>query len=122
MKKWIVMLLVAILLFGSVIGFNLFKQQKIAEYMANMPEPDFPVTVTTAAPGNWVPAIEAIGFIEPNQGVTITTEVSGVIQSIDFESGATVKAEQQLLALDSDVENGQPEKFPGPPASSQSQI
>ena len=105
MKKWIVMLLVALLLFGSVIGFNLFKQQKIAEYMASMPEPEFPVTVTTANPDNWVPAIEAIGFIEPNQGVTITTEVSGVIQTIDFESGAAVKAEQQLLALDSDVEN-----------------
>ncbi|MGF1738797.1 efflux RND transporter periplasmic adaptor subunit [Photobacterium satsumensis] len=104
MKKWIVMLLIAILLFGSVIGFNLFKQQKIAEYMASMPEPEFPVTVTTADPGNWVPAIEAIGFIEPNQGVTITTEVAGVIQTLDFESGAAVKAEQQLLALDSDVE------------------
>ncbi|PSU30222.1 efflux RND transporter periplasmic adaptor subunit [Photobacterium lutimaris] len=104
MKKWIVMLLIALLLFGSVIGFNLFKQQKIAEYMANMPEPEFPVTVTTANPGNWVPAIEAIGFIEPNQGVTITTEVAGVIKTLDFESGAAVKAEQQLLALDSDVE------------------
>ncbi|MGR5144775.1 efflux RND transporter periplasmic adaptor subunit [Photobacterium sp. DNB23_23_1] len=104
MKKWIVMLLIALLLFGSVIGFNLFKQQKIAEYMANMPEPEFPVTVTTTEPGNWVPAIEAIGFIEPNQGVTITTEVAGVIKTLDFESGAAVKAGQQLLALDSNVE------------------
>ncbi|MCQ1057868.1 efflux RND transporter periplasmic adaptor subunit [Photobacterium sp. ZSDE20] len=104
MKKWIVMLLIALLLFGSVIGFNLFKQQKIAEYMASMPEPEFPVTVTTTEPGNWVPAIEAIGFIEPNQGVTITTEVTGVIKTLDFESGAAVKAGQQLLALDSNVE------------------
>jgi len=104
MKKWIVMLVLALLLFGSVIGFNLFKQQKIAEYMANMPEPEFPVTVLDAKAGNWVPAIEAIGFIEPNQGVTISTEASGVINSIDFESGATVKKEQQLVALDSDVE------------------
>lgn len=104
MKKWLVMLLIALLLFGSVIGFNLFKQQKIAEYMASMPEPDFPVTVTTAESSNWVPAIEAIGFIEPNQGVTITTEVAGVIKSIDFASGSTVKANQQLLMLDSDVE------------------
>ncbi len=42
MKKWIVMLLIALLLFGSVIGFNLMKQKGIAEYMANMPEPEFP--------------------------------------------------------------------------------
>lgn len=104
MKKWIVMLFLALLLFGTVIGFNLFKQQKIAEYMANMPEPEFPVTVMEATPADWVPAIEAIGFIEPNQGVTITTEVSGVIDKIDFESGATVKAGQPLVYLDSAVE------------------
>ncbi|PSW05016.1 efflux RND transporter periplasmic adaptor subunit [Photobacterium lipolyticum] len=104
MKKWIVMLLLALLLFGSVIGWNLIKQRGIAEYMANMPEPEFPVTVLDAKAGNWVPAIEAIGFIEPNQGVTISTEASGVINSIDFESGATVKKDQQLVALDSDVE------------------
>ncbi|UXI01335.1 efflux RND transporter periplasmic adaptor subunit [Photobacterium sp. TY1-4] len=104
MKKWIVMLAIALLLFGTVIGFNLFKQKKIAEYMANMPEPEFPVTVMEATPADWVPAIGAIGFIEPNQGVTITTEVSGVIDSIDFESGATVKAGQPLVFLDSSVE------------------
>lgn len=104
MKKWIVMLFLALLLFGTVIGFNLVKQQKIAEYMANMPEPEFPVTVMEAKPADWVPAIEAIGFIEPNQGVTITTEVSGVIDKIDFESGAAVKAGQPLVYLDSSVE------------------
>jgi len=104
MKKWIVMLLIALLLFGSVIGFNLMKQKGIAEYMANMPEPEFPVTVLETQSTNWVPAIEAIGFIEPNQGVTITTEVSGVISKIDFESGSTVKTDQPLVKLDSDVE------------------
>ncbi|POB71945.1 efflux transporter periplasmic adaptor subunit, partial [Vibrio vulnificus] len=56
MKKWtFFMLLIAILLFGSVIGFNLFKQKKIAEYMANRPEPEFPVTVTEVKPVDWVP-------------------------------------------------------------------
>ncbi|CAG18534.1 conserved hypothetical protein [Photobacterium profundum SS9] len=99
------MLLVALLLFGSVIGFNLIKQREIAKYMANMPEPEFPVTVIDAKAGSWVPVIDAIGFIEPNQGVMISTEASGIIDDIDFESGAIVKAGQKLIALDSDVEN-----------------
>ncbi|WP_036801266.1 efflux RND transporter periplasmic adaptor subunit [Photobacterium marinum] len=104
MKKWIVMLFLALLLFGTVIGWNLAKQKGIAEYMANMPEPAFPVTASEAKPANWIPAIEAIGFIEPNQGVTITSEVSGVINKIDFESGSIVKKDQLLVSLDSDVE------------------
>lgn len=98
------MLLIAILLFGSVIGFNLIKQQKIAEYMANRPEPDFPVTVTEVKANDWTPVIEAIGFIEPNQGVTLTTETSGVIDKISFESGTQVTEEQSLIQLDSSVE------------------
>ena len=105
MKKWtFFMLLIAILLFGSVIGFNLFKQQKIAEYMANRPEPEFPVTVTEVKAVDWVPVIEAIGFIEPNQGVTVANETSGVIKQITFESGTQVKEGQPLILLDSDVE------------------
>ncbi|MDN3679617.1 efflux RND transporter periplasmic adaptor subunit [Vibrio tapetis subsp. quintayensis] len=105
MKKWtFFMLLIAILLFGSVIGFNLFKQQKIAEYLANRPEAEFPVTAQEVVSIDWVPNIEAIGFIEPNQGVTLTTETSGVIKSIDFESGVAVKKGQVLVALDSAVE------------------
>ncbi|MBE3669897.1 efflux transporter periplasmic adaptor subunit [Vibrio navarrensis] len=105
MKKWtFFMLLIAILLFGSVIGFNLFKQKKIAEYMANRPEPEFPVTVTEVKAVDWVPVIEAIGFIEPNQGVTVANETSGVIKQITFESGTQVKEGQPLLLLDSDVE------------------
>ena len=105
MKKWMaIMLLIALALFGSVIGFNMFKQKKIAEFMANRPEPEFPVTAMVTKAQDWVPTIEAIGFIEPNQGVTLSTELAGTIDAITFESGKPVKADQLLLSLDSSVE------------------
>ncbi|HDO1361678.1 TPA: efflux RND transporter periplasmic adaptor subunit [Aeromonas veronii] len=105
MKKWMaIMLLIAIALLGSVIGFNLFKQKMIAQYMANRPEPEFPVTAMVTKAQDWVPTIEAIGFIEPNQGVTLSTELAGTIDAITFESGKPVKADQLLLSLDSTVE------------------
>ncbi|MHA6999516.1 efflux RND transporter periplasmic adaptor subunit [Aeromonas schubertii] len=105
MIKWMgIMLFIALTLFGSVIGINLFKQTMVANYMANRPEPEFPVTVHKVATEAWVPTIEAIGFIEPNQGVTLTTEQSGTIDTISFESGQTVKADQLLLSLDASVE------------------
>lgn len=105
MKKWMaIMLLIAIALFGSVIGFNVFKQKMIADYLANRPEPEFPVTSMVTKAQDWVPTIEAIGFIEPNQGVTLSTELAGTIDAISFESGKPVKADQLLLSLDSSVE------------------
>ena len=105
MKKWMaIMLLIAFALFGSVIGFNMFKQKKIAEYMANRPEPEFPVTAMVTKTQDWIPTIEAIGFIEPNQGVTLSSELAGTIDAITFESGKPVKADQLLLSLSSGVE------------------
>lgn len=76
----------------------------IAKYMANIPEPSYPVTVTDISLQDWTPTIEAIGFIEPSQGVTLTTEASGVIDSIKFESGEKAEKGQVLLTLDSTVE------------------
>lgn len=105
MKKWTVaMLLIALALFGSVIGFNMFKEKKIAEFMANQPEPEFPVTVVDIKTTDWIPTIQAIGFIEPNQGVDIASEVAGKIDHIAFDSGAKVTEGQLLVNLDSTVE------------------
>jgi len=105
MKKWTaIMLIIAILIFGSVIGFNVYKQKMIANYLAHQPEPSYPITVETVTNEDWTPVIQAIGFIEPYQGVVLTTESSGVIQHIDFDSGIDAKKGQVLLALDSSVE------------------
>ncbi len=69
MKKWMaIMLLIIVVFFGSVIGFNLFKQHEIAKYLANMPVQTDPVTAITLKESDWKPTIDAIGFIQPNQG------------------------------------------------------
>lgn len=105
MKKWtLVMLIMAILVFGSVIGFNLMVKGKIATAIANMPEPVSPVTAMTVMSKTWQPTIEAIGFVEPNQGVMIANELSGVVAGINFENGSEVQAGQNLIELDSSVE------------------
>ncbi|MFD2096097.1 efflux RND transporter periplasmic adaptor subunit [Corallincola platygyrae] len=98
------MLVVVVLVFGSVIGFNLFKQKMISEYMANQPAPTFPVTTAQVMPSDWIPSIESIGFIEPYRGVTIKNESAGVIDSILVDSGAKVTEGTLLMSLDTDVE------------------
>ncbi|WP_394205715.1 efflux RND transporter periplasmic adaptor subunit [Shewanella waksmanii] len=105
MKKWtLVMLVIAVLAFGSVIGFNLFVKGKIADAIANMPEPVSPVTAIDVTASQWQPTINAIGFVEPNQGVTIANELAGVVSAIRFENGSQVTAGQMLIELDSQVE------------------
>ncbi|MBM7071450.1 efflux RND transporter periplasmic adaptor subunit [Shewanella sp. 202IG2-18] len=105
MKKWIlIMLLVAVAAFGSVIGFNLFVQGKISDALSNLPEQEFPVTTQTLKQQSWQPQVNAIGFVEPLQGITISNQLAGVISSIDFKNGAEVKKGQVLVRLDAEVE------------------
>ncbi|EPI4955624.1 TPA: multidrug efflux RND transporter periplasmic adaptor subunit VmeC [Vibrio parahaemolyticus] len=104
MKKWILMLSIVLLLFGSVVTYRLIDIKQKMDAFASRPEPEFPVTVTEVKAVDWVPVIEAIGFIEPNQGVTVANETSGVIDKIAFESGTQVEVGQPLVLLDSEVE------------------
>lgn len=105
MKKWIASaLILAVLVFGTVIGFNMFKAKMIRNYLANRPIPEFPVTATTIKAESWTPYLRAIGFIEPIQGVTIASEVAGKIVKINFESGQELKAGDLVLSLDAQVE------------------
>lgn len=105
MKKWIASaIILALLVFGSVIGFNMFKAMKIKEFLANRPIPEFPVTSATVELEDWTPHLRAIGFIEPIQGVNIANEVTGKVIKIEFESGQKLKANDPLVYLDSAVE------------------
>ncbi|MDB1122550.1 efflux RND transporter periplasmic adaptor subunit [Vibrio algarum] len=98
------MLVIVGLLFGTVIYKKLTDFQKMGERMANAPEQEFPVTTIKVDSVDWIPTIQAIGFIEPNQGVTLTTESNGVIDKIEFDSGEIVKTGQKLVLLDTEVE------------------
>lgn len=92
MKKWmVIMILVALLLFGSVIGFNFYNFAQKGKEMASKPAPVFPVTTLTVEGSDWSPTLEAIGFIEPNQGLDISTQIAGTVDKLSFESGEQVK-------------------------------
>lgn len=108
MKKWIFgVIIIAVLAFGSVIGFNLFVKNKIKMTIANLPEPIFPVTVEQLKPTVWAQNIKAIGFIEPYQGVDVSNEVSGIVTKINFENGERVSATTVLVSLNDQVQQAQ---------------
>lgn len=105
MKKWIASaILLAIVAFGSVIGYNVQKAIGMKNYFASLPVPEFPVTSLAVKAANWTPHLRAIGFIEPIQGVMITNEVSGKIVKINFVSGQQLKEGEPLVYLDAEVE------------------
>lgn len=108
MNRWVVgMIVIAVLAFGTVIGFNLFVNKKIETTLANLPEPVYPVTTEKLTATVWPQSIKAIGFIEPHQGVSVSNETSGIVTAINFENGATVSSGTVLVSLDSSVQKAQ---------------
>jgi membrane fusion protein (multidrug efflux system) len=94
----------AIVIYGSVIGFNKFLKGFIAESILSQGVPPAPVIESVAQLRDWQPTISSIGFIEPVQGVELSIADAGLVHKIYFESGETVEQGQLLLELDTTVE------------------
>lgn len=106
-KSYFIVGAISIGMFGSVIGFNEFKNNKIAEFMENRPEASMPIISSVLDYSSYSPKINAIGFISPDKGVNVNNELTGKINNIFFESGDYVEQDQVLLTLDTSYERAQ---------------
>jgi membrane fusion protein (multidrug efflux system) len=70
------------------------------------PPPEF-VSTAIAKEERWESLLQAVGSVATVKGVTLSSEVPGVVAAIHFESGALVKKGDRLLELDAGVERAQ---------------
>jgi membrane fusion protein (multidrug efflux system) len=85
------------------------KLMKEAEQLmeeAGMLMPPMPESVATftAERQSWIDSVQAIGSVEPVQGVRIDAEVAGVVSAINFKNGQVVEEGDILVQLDVTVE------------------
>lgn len=101
-KRMILMLLTVSLVLGGIFGWKIFTGMMMKKYMmaGGMP----PQTVSTAkvAPQDWQPKLEAVGTVRAINGADLSAEVSGIVQTINFESGADAEKDAVLLKLRDD--------------------
>jgi membrane fusion protein (multidrug efflux system) len=106
-KRFVIMLSLVLLLFAAL-AFVKYKQFQAGMAMKAMFAPP-PATVTTlvAKPQTWEPVLSAIGAMKAVNGVTVSTDLAGVVSEIHFESGAAAKKGDLLLKLDTRQEDAQ---------------
>jgi len=75
----------------------------IAQAKANG-SPAQTVTTTTAAYSDWQPEITAVGSLRAVRGVEVTTEVTGLVRSVEFRSGEDARRGQVLVRLNADAD------------------
>ena len=69
--------------------------------------PPTAVTTTIAATSEWKPTLDTIGTVVAINGVTISTDLAGIVDKIAFTSGTSVKAGDLLVHLNTDQEQAQ---------------
>lgn len=92
---------------GTIIGIKWLQINALQQSGGKNGPPLITVASREADSVQWSFQSKAVGTIAPVKGVTLSAELSGTVQSIDFESGQKIKKGTVLLRLDSSTEKAE---------------
>jgi len=98
-KRMVIMLVAVAVVFGLIFGFQVFKGIMIKKFIMAASNPAQTVSATKVGYSEWQPKIEAIGTLRAVKGADLSLEVSGIVESISFNSGDDVEEGAPLLKL-----------------------
>lgn len=102
MKAYAVVILLLVVLFGSI---SAYLYQRFAAFgEMDFSPPPVTVAVSSAKSEVWDQTLAAVGTVRAVRGIDLTSETSGEITDIRFDSGDQVKAGQLLLVLNDKIE------------------
>lgn len=104
-KKMVIMLAAVGILFCGIFGYKAFTGMMMKKFMSAGGMPPVTISTVRAATQEWLPQLKAVGSLRAVQGVDVTCESAGIVQSILFKSGDDAKAGQLLVQfnVDSDI-------------------
>ncbi len=105
-RLWLRLFIVILLLAAIAAGLGYKKFLQIQEQIAfgSAAPPPTSVTVAEASPEQWQNRLKAIGSLVASQGIDITSEVDGIVKTLNFKSGQEVKEGRLLLSLNNEIE------------------
>jgi membrane fusion protein (multidrug efflux system) len=107
MAKRMTLMLGAMLVLISALGFVKFKQVQSAVHASAFQPPPEAVTSVVATREQWPATMAVIGTMEAVKGVTVSADLPGTVARIAFESGQSVHTGDVLVELDTRQERAQ---------------
>ena len=105
MRRRVIIAIVAVLvLFALIAGIKTIMIMRIIAQAKRNASPAQTVTTMIARYSDWQPEVSAVASVRAVHGVNITTEVAGLVRSIDFRSGEDANAGQLLVQLNADAD------------------
>jgi membrane fusion protein (multidrug efflux system) len=97
--RLVIVVAVLAILFALVFGWGALKSHFIGKFLATLPYQPQTVSDITAGETSWQPSMSAVGSVVAINGANLSSEVSGIVDTINFESGDNVTPGQTLLTL-----------------------
>lgn len=111
--KYLIFFVILFVLFLALVaGFGFVKFTQIQGFITMAKSGAFeppPTAVTTdvAQRTEWQPTLESVGTVTAVNGVTVSTDLAGIVRQIAFESGSKVREGDLLVHLDTTQEEAQ---------------
>ena len=106
-RKILAGVLIVAVLAGILAAVKVIQIKTMISAGANFVMPPETVASAVAHEEKWPDLLPAVGSASAEQGAIIAPEIAGTVTEIAFESGATVKAGDLLVRLDSATEEAQ---------------
>lgn len=104
LKRMLIMLAIVALFIAGLGTVKFFQIKKAIAMGAMFAPPPAAVTTAIAKKEKWQPTISVVGSLRALQGVTVSTDLAGIVTEILFTSGTEVKKGQPLVKLESTQE------------------
>jgi membrane fusion protein (multidrug efflux system) len=104
MKK---MLIITAIVFGLIFGIYGVKRLLFSYFISHYQPPAVTISASIATAETWQSYLNTVGTLTAVNGTDISSEASGIVTAIQFESGQEVKKGDVLVLLDTSVEQAQ---------------
>ena len=106
-KKIVVAVVGVLLLFTLVFGAKAMQFQSLMAMAASMKMPPSVVSTTEVKEQEWEVTLKSVGSLEAVQGVVVTADTPGRVETVHFTAGVQVKKGDILVSQDTSTEQAQ---------------
>ena len=98
-KRMTIMLLIVAVLFALVFGWGFMRGIFIAKFLKTFAYQVQTVATIQAQETPWQPSVKSVGTLNAINGASLSAEVGGIVDTINFQSGQDVQKGDVLLTL-----------------------
>lgn len=102
-KQWNITLSFLVIVISVAVGFIYWRSM---QQQAAAPQgfPPSVIAATEVSQESWQPSLQSVGSLAATNGISVSTEVNGIVSEIVFTSGQPVEKGQVLIRLDDSVD------------------